>query len=436
MFEQNIEIQMNRKAISSAFNVSTIKDGVSSAIVEVSLATLLYDADANGASTSAQEFAVTYTLKVGNETILEQNVTSVTIQTPNGVSIKQNTKTNSGCTFVVEKDASPSGVIGITMVTTKNGNLYEPHTAITVAPNVRGENGERGKVGRFFYFGGTFDLRDTRPFLINDAQAPYFEHTETITTQSGTTTIKRYHVFNYETNGSYTMAQMWAISSDWRNKPWEAMSDDFKYLITEAIFSNFAHFGSSIISDDWMISQYGTIFDTQGEKHEIDSATATYDSYTYEDAYTLFDVNYPNSSKPSALNFAPYFAIDLKKGSTYFSRAKIDGTVGASNNYAKSLLGVGFTISSVLINKDILRIGYNTEERTSSIITLGNTDAEHGYMELVSKDTIGSTVSPSINIFTSQNSSTKVSIYKDGIAIRARSGSQIVKSKTWDELLS
>lgn len=116
-----------------------------------------------------------------------------------------------------------------------------------------GQTGQRGKVGRFFYFGGTFDSNNNSlRYTVNDAQAPYFEHTE-----NGQ---KRYHVFNYETNGSYTMSQMWAISSNWNNRPWESMTNDFKYIITEATFSQFAHLGSFIISKDYFISQYGTLF--------------------------------------------------------------------------------------------------------------------------------------------------------------------------------
>ena len=48
--------------------------------------------------------------------------------------------------------------------------------------------------------------------------------------------------------------------TSWGNKPWESMTNDFKYIITEAIFAKFAHLGSFIISGDYFISQYGTLF--------------------------------------------------------------------------------------------------------------------------------------------------------------------------------
>ena len=176
-----------------------------------------------------------------------------TYQSGNNASFGTN-KTNNATSYVVRLwDKDPRELV-----------IDEPEPAllasITIPIAFDGAQGERGKIGRFFYFGGTFDSSDSDPthtFVVNDAQAPYFEHTETITTQSGTKTIKRYHVFNYETNGSYTMAQMWAISSNWNNEPWEAMTNDFKYIITEALFGSYAHLGSWIFNGDYMLSQTG-----------------------------------------------------------------------------------------------------------------------------------------------------------------------------------
>ena len=132
--------------------------------------------------------------------------------------------------------------------------------------SVKGSTGSRGKVGRFFYFGGTFNAADTtQKFIVNDAQVPYFEHTE-----NGQ---KRYHVFNYDTNGTYTMAQMWAIRNSWNYKPWESMTNDFKYIITEAIFGAYAHFGANIINKDFRLSQYGYMRGFYDSKVSVNSGT-------------------------------------------------------------------------------------------------------------------------------------------------------------------
>lgn len=168
-----------------------------------------------------------------------------------------------------------------------------------------GNNGERGKVGRFFYFGGTFDADNSdNNFVVNDAQVPYFEHL--VEGQ------KQYHVFNYDINGSYSMQQMWAISNQsFENAPWEEMTSDFKYIITEAIFSDFAKFGSAIISGDWMISQNGT----------IDGEIST--------NYTAFDPEHPNDNVGT--NFIPNYAVDLLTGASYQNNAVIRGTVYATD---------------------------------------------------------------------------------------------------------
>ena len=125
-----------------------------------------------------------------------------------------------------------------------------------------GKDGERGKVGRFFYFAGDFDANNTtQKFLVNDAQAPFFRN------KNEGTEIYYYYVFNPEVNGEYTMSKMWEESvGSFNNKPWEIMTNDFKYLITEALFSNFAHpnilcstSGGPCISSKWVI----TIFAAQ-----------------------------------------------------------------------------------------------------------------------------------------------------------------------------
>jgi hypothetical protein len=228
----------------------------------------------------------------------------------------------------------------------------------------KGDEGARGKVGRFFYFGGTFNPQDNDPthvFVVNDAQAPYFEHSETVTTQSGTTTIKRYHVFNYETNGSYTMSHMWAISSNWNNKPWEVMTNDFKYLITEAIFARFAKLGSFIVSGDWLISTNGTINGT---------AYVDGESYNGAPAYTWFDPAYPNTSVNTThtvngttwtgYNFVPNYCVDGRTGTTFqtsgvfsgfIKKKKIVITTDNISEYTKDYSHGSFTYKYILLEK-------------------------------------------------------------------------------------
>lgn len=122
-------------------------------------------------------------------------------------------------------------------------------TYIANEDDLVGNDGIRGKIGRFFYYAGIFDVSDTTTqFIVNDAQAPFFAYNN------------KYWVYTPENNpsgGTTTMSAMGTPSSSSSN--WKLMTDDFKYIITEAIFGSYAHFGSFIINGDWMISQYGTI---------------------------------------------------------------------------------------------------------------------------------------------------------------------------------
>lgn len=135
---------------------------------------------------------------------------------------------------------------------TRTAEIY-----LTAVP--MGAVGSRGKTGRFYYYAGEFDVNDnTHTFFVNDAQAPYFN-------TGGT----KFHVYNSDTNGSFTMAQM---GDNFNSAPWEIMTNDFKYIITEAIFGKYAHFGSFIINGDWMLSQHGTLVSSGGTEIIVDES--------------------------------------------------------------------------------------------------------------------------------------------------------------------
>ena len=215
------------------------------------------------------------------------------------------------------------------------------------------EDGERGKVGRFFYYAGDFDANNAdKKFLVNDAQAPFFRN------KNEGTEIYYYYVFNPEVNGEYTMSKMWEESvSSFNNKPWEIMTNDFKYLITEALFSNFAHLGSAIINGDWMMSTHGQIGgvnflnDNYIEITDVESKNTD-----LTPPYTLFSTDNP-SSDGSIEHDASYGTgdnelkvdfdsvntnkflenIKLEENTTYFAhiRVRTEPTGGNGNYYLK-----------------------------------------------------------------------------------------------------
>ena len=175
--------------------------------------------------------------------------------------------------------------------------------------SIKGGTGNRGKIGRFFYYAQEWSNSDTISYTVSDAEAPYFLYNN------------NYWVFNPMANGTYTMAEMGTPSSSSAN--WQIMTSDFKYMITEAIFGNYAHFGSAIINGDWMLS-------THGKRNGNDSTE-----------YTYFDSNDPMGvSSPS--HFAPNFCVDLKNGESYQKRVCAIGGMRSPFTY----LGRGSTFTT------------------------------------------------------------------------------------------
>lgn len=322
-------------------------DGEDAVVATCSPDKISIPCNADGSVVLTNGYNVSFGLKVGSIDI-SQYITNVTHGSlPTGVSITS-APVAYGKTIIVANTATATGMaygITFTVSASYSGKTYSSTVNVALIGAKQGSIGERGKVGRFFYFGGVFDSSDnTTSFVVNDAQAPYFEHTED--------NQKRYHVYNPDSNpsgGTRTMAQMWADSSQsWNNKPWEAMTNDFKYIITEALFANFAKLGSFIISGDWMLTHYGVIYDTSGTAHTIDRNNSwTYGGteYTPNNAYLLFDADFPNRSDDGAINFCPSYCVDGLTGETYQQNAHIKGEIEATSG----TIG-GFNITSSQIN--------------------------------------------------------------------------------------
>ena len=221
----------------------------------------------------------------------------------------------------------------------------------TIRKNAEKELGNKN-VNRFYYYAQEWEDDDETTYTVSPLQAPYFLYQD------------EYWVFNPIKNGTYSMAKMGEPrESAGGILGWEKMNAEFKYIITEAIFGRYAHFGSFIINDDWMISQHGVIYDTNGDIHTID-ASHSYGDYNVNNAYTLFDVDYPNSSKPNANNFVPNFAVDGLTGKTYQNNAYIRGDINATSGVISGNVDVGTTGNKMQIYADDTLIG---NQKTSGI---------------------------------------------------------------------
>ncbi len=213
----------------------------------------------------------------------------------------------------------------------------------------------RGKTGRFFYYAGVWANSSAASFAVSDAQAPYFSYTP-----SGGNV--GYYVFNPEENGTYTMADMG--TPDPNNDPnWEKMTDDFKYIMTEALFTDFALLGGFVVSGDYMFSQYGRVrrwFDdsiTQGANPYTDEynnvwnrvVVGSISRYIYElvidrknflvespsgdtaVAYTYFlgIDSTPTTIDTDYIEFFPNYCVNMAAGQSVMKEASIEGILDA-----------------------------------------------------------------------------------------------------------
>lgn len=127
------------------------------------------------------------------------------------------------------------------------GNIVNRVTIPCVYDGAKGDSGEKGSVGRYYYYATEWYDTDNESYVVSDIQAPFFSYNG------------QYWLYNATQNGTYTMRAMGAPrnSTTQNPTPWELMWNDQKYLITEAVFGQYAHFGAAIINGDYMLSQYG-----------------------------------------------------------------------------------------------------------------------------------------------------------------------------------
>ena len=120
---------------------------------------------------------------------------------------------------------------------------------------------------------------------------------------------------------------------------WVVMQSDFKYIITKAVFSDYAQLGSFIINGDWFISKFGEICD-----HSQTLVNPTYvtigennylDKYSVKIPYEWFDPTDPSGTTwvGYGITFAPNLAMDGKTGKVYFNRAYLKGQINATSGY-------------------------------------------------------------------------------------------------------
>lgn len=273
--------------------------------LKLTVPSLVIPCDSSGNSKSSGNKDCYVTFYVDGMAISTSSMTITILNNPSGLTVRTNADvpqiSKDRIYITYDSNVAKSTLEGVITFSVSDGT-DTTYGSIAVMCSQDGSQGERGKIGRFFYFGGTFNAADTtQTFIVNDAQAPYFEHIE-----NGQ---KRYHVFNYDTNGSYTMAQMWAIRNNWNYKPWESMTNDFKYIITEAIFGAYAHFGANIINKDFRLSQYGYMRGFYDSKVVVDN-DSQYQYFDDSDPFGEKDMFSKDANMRANMSFSNYIVPD------------------------------------------------------------------------------------------------------------------------------
>lgn len=183
-------------------------------------------------------YVVTYRTSSGyvrDTTIMPQWITSQAVTSFTLSSVNANANIEAIAIFAYTSN---------TGITTSNYSSPDIYVAKYEIPIIKdGDTGERGQMGRNYYYAGVYDAN--AQYTVTAAEAPFVS----IVVDGQT----RYYVRIGEDD---TTTQGVNPVGDTTGN-WTIMTSDFKYLITEAMFTNFAKLGSGVFNQDWMFSQYG-----------------------------------------------------------------------------------------------------------------------------------------------------------------------------------
>ena len=181
---------------------------------------------------------------------------------------------------------------------------------LTRVENRVADKEKHGDIHRFYYYAGEWRNDNLTGYVVTNLEAPFFSYTD------GQGNVS-YWVFNPQETGYYTMSEMGTPHESTTSNPsaWVQMISEFKYMITQAIFGEYAQFGSAIINGDWLLS-------THGKRNGGDSQQ-----------YTYFDPQDPMGLTSG--HFAPNFCVDLKLGDAYFNHASLRGGSRSPFTYAE-----------------------------------------------------------------------------------------------------
>lgn len=194
----------------------------------------------------------------------------------------------------------------------KFGNTWSAYST----PVLWAKWGKQGKIGQMSYLAGVWNSNTT--YTKTDEKSPVVYYNG------------NYYYIKGDINSETPSISSTGQNPAQRPDVW-AMADSFEMVFTDILFVNqFAKLASFIINEDWLISKHGTLYDSNGNPHEIDN-THSWNGINVNEAYIYFDPTYVDSNKPGELNFVPSIAIDSLSGRAFLWKGKFSGDIIANS---------------------------------------------------------------------------------------------------------
>lgn len=205
-------------------------------------------------------------------------------------------------------------------------------------------DGDAGHVGRWYYYAGEWDANTD--YLFEKTRAPFVLYDNNYYMLDCGSSDEPWKS-RQQSDSTYTSRNETPAGN---GKPWSQMQSTFKYIITEAIFTDYAHLSAFVFNGDWMISTNGTI---QGIAYNS-SDWKNPAKKNGKPAYEWFDPSNPNSGN----GFIPNFAIDGLTGKTYMNAAYVKGQIVATSGDIKGPMSVSgsITIGATTANKSNIQM--------------------------------------------------------------------------------
>ena len=165
-----------------------------------------------------------------------------------------------------------------------------------------------GQMSRNLFYGGEWNLTGT--FTVTDYKAPYFRKVD------GSTVT--YWAWVGE-SGTYQKSSN-VPSADSVN--WRQMTDEFDFLITKAVFTDFAMLGSAVFNGDFMFSQHGDMMGYGMTKTRITDGSM----YANVDPTNMFGTTFVDYYSGKARQGTAISGTNWRTYSGYYLQGLVKGT--------------------------------------------------------------------------------------------------------------